>query len=184
MLPGIPYLTDEGLVELYEALRSLGGAPGRRRRRSSGRASSAGLRRQSLGGRGPQLRPGLAPGLQPGPGLGHLLQGRQRRILQSIAKLVPARGHLVHHGHGDRGAALLAGPRRGPQGPGPGLHDQRLQGRDPGRRRPGGGDALRHAAGGQSCRWLRAYCTKLERVVRQGECEGCDVLPSIEERLR
>ena len=37
---------------------------------------------------------------------------------------------------------------------------------------------------GQKCRWLRAYCTKLDRVVHQGECEGCDVLPSIEERLR
>jgi HNH endonuclease len=34
------------------------------------------------------------------------------------------------------------------------------------------------------CRWLRVYCTKLDRVVRQGECPGCDVLPSIQERLR
>jgi hypothetical protein len=38
---------------------------------------------------------------------------------------------------------------------------------------------------GQRCRWLRAFCTKLERVVRPGECPGCDDLPNlIRERLR
>ena len=38
---------------------------------------------------------------------------------------------------------------------------------------------------GERCRWLRAFCTKLGRVVRQGECPGCDDLPHIiQERLR
>ena len=38
---------------------------------------------------------------------------------------------------------------------------------------------------GERCRWLRAFCTKLGRVVRQGECPGCDDLPHIiRERLK
>jgi hypothetical protein len=38
---------------------------------------------------------------------------------------------------------------------------------------------------GERCRWLRSFCTKLGRVVRQGECPGCDDLPHIiQERLR
>jgi hypothetical protein len=38
---------------------------------------------------------------------------------------------------------------------------------------------------GKRCQWLRAYCEKLERSVRQGECPGCDVLTNpITEALR
>ncbi len=34
----------------------------------------------------------------------------------------------------------------------------------------------------QRCRWLRVYCMKLRRVVRPGQCPGCDTgVPSIEE---
>jgi hypothetical protein len=37
---------------------------------------------------------------------------------------------------------------------------------------------------GKSCRWLRVYCEKLDRVVRPGQCPGCDVYPFIQEALR
>ena len=37
---------------------------------------------------------------------------------------------------------------------------------------------------GKRCRWLRVYCEKLDQIVRPGQCPGCDVLPSIKERLR
>ena len=34
----------------------------------------------------------------------------------------------------------------------------------------------------QRCRWLRVYCMKLMRVVRPGQCPGCDTgVPTIEE---
>ena len=36
----------------------------------------------------------------------------------------------------------------------------------------------------KTCRWLSAFCSKLDRIVKPGECPGCDLLPSIEERLR
>ncbi len=36
----------------------------------------------------------------------------------------------------------------------------------------------------QRCRWLRVYCEKLDRVVRPGQCPGCDVYPFIQEALR
>jgi hypothetical protein len=96
LLTGIPYLTDEQLVELFQQLRGrqthLEGAG----RDPLGGQAALHLRRPRLGGHGPQLRHRLAPGLQPGARLANLLQGRQWRILQSIAKLLPARGHLVH----------------------------------------------------------------------------------------
>ena len=49
------------------------------------------------------------------------------------------------------------------------------------------GAAQQHPAGGgarKSCRWLRVYCEKLDRVVRPGQCPGCDVYPFIQEALR
>ncbi len=34
----------------------------------------------------------------------------------------------------------------------------------------------------QRCRWLRVYCTKLRKVVRPGDCPGCDTgVPSTAE---
>jgi len=29
--------------------------------------------------------------------------------------------------------------------------------------------------GKPSCRWLRAYCMKLGRIVRPGDCSRCDI---------
>ena len=36
----------------------------------------------------------------------------------------------------------------------------------------------------KSCKWLRVYCAKLDRVVRPGQCPGCDTYPLIQEALR
>ncbi len=36
----------------------------------------------------------------------------------------------------------------------------------------------------QRCRWLRVYCTKLRRVVRPGDCPGCETgVPSTAEAV-
>ena len=37
---------------------------------------------------------------------------------------------------------------------------------------------------GKRCQWLRVYCEKLDQVVRPGQCSGCDVFPFIQEALR
>jgi hypothetical protein len=37
---------------------------------------------------------------------------------------------------------------------------------------------------GKRCQWLRVYCEKLDQVVRPGQCPGCDIYPFIEEALR
>ena len=37
---------------------------------------------------------------------------------------------------------------------------------------------------GKRCRWLRVYCERLDQIIRPGQCPGCDVPPSIKERLR
>jgi hypothetical protein len=36
----------------------------------------------------------------------------------------------------------------------------------------------------KKCRWLRVYCEKLDRVVKPGQCPGCDIFPFIQEALR
>jgi hypothetical protein len=36
----------------------------------------------------------------------------------------------------------------------------------------------------KTCRWLRVYCEKLDRVVKPGQCPGCDTFPFIQEALR
>jgi hypothetical protein len=54
-------------------------------------------------------------------------------------------------------------------------------------RQAGGGQeqaATCHGGGSSRCRWLRVYCEKLDRIVRPGQCPGCDVFPFIQEALR
>ena len=45
-------------------------------------------------------------------------------------------------------------------------------------------DPLAPGSDTQRCRWLRVYCTKLRRVVRPGDCPGCDAdVPSTPEAV-
>ncbi len=45
-------------------------------------------------------------------------------------------------------------------------------------------DPLFPESDSQRCRWLRVYCTKLRRVVRPGDCPGCDTgVPSTAEAV-
>ncbi len=37
---------------------------------------------------------------------------------------------------------------------------------------------------GERCRWLRVYCAKLQRVVSPGRCPGCDLVPALGEAMR
>jgi hypothetical protein len=46
------------------------------------------------------------------------------------------------------------------------------------------GDPNGNREPGKRCRWLRVYCEKLDQVVRPGQCPGCDIYPFIEEALR
>ena len=44
---------------------------------------------------------------------------------------------------------------------------------------------VNHSGASQRCQWLRVYCVKLRRVVRPGDCPGCDAqAPSIQEALK
>ena len=77
----------------------------------------------------------------------------------------------------DRRPEVLAGLRRGPQGRGPLLHHRRPQGRDPHGRREAGAEGT-SGTGTLNCRWLRVYCARLDQVVSQERCGGCEQLQS------
>ena len=185
MLPGIPYLTDDQLVELYEALRSLGrGAwkaqaailwESKQRSVYGDKAWEAAGRSFGLGWRQAYNLAKVWDTFYKGDN-GEFCNQLQNWSLPEVTWYITATETEAPH------YWLAHAEDRKAQDPGYTISDFKEEIREAGARAEETPCGTRQA--GKSCRWLRAYCTKLERVVRQGECEGCDVLPSIEERLR
>jgi hypothetical protein len=185
VLPGIPYLTDDQLVELYEALRSLGrGAwkaqaailwESKQRSVYGDKAWEAAGRSFGLGWQHAYKLARVWDTFFKGPA-GEFSHRSESWSLQEVTWYITATETEAPH------YWLAHAEDRKAQDPGYTISDFKTEIRKPApgrrRQRAAHGRPARAAAGSGP------YCTKLERVVRQGECEGCDVLPSIEERLR
>jgi hypothetical protein len=85
LVQGIPYLTDDQLVDLFSYFRGVD--------QRAWKAQAAILWEAKR-----PVRHRLAPRLQPGQGVGGVLPRGRRDILQSNAKLQPPGGHPVHRG--------------------------------------------------------------------------------------
>ncbi len=185
VMSGIPYLTDEQLVELYASLRGLG--------KTAWKAQSAILweaKQRSVHGDRAWEAMGRTFGI------GWQYAYKLARVFETFFK-----GSGGDFSHQSENSSLpevtwyvLATETNAPHfwlgyaedqkaiDPSYSIADFKAEIRDAGARvEP---DSCGTREQGKRCRWLRAYCTKLDRVVTQGECEGCDVLPSIPERLR
>jgi hypothetical protein len=185
LLQGIPYLTDEQLVELFQQLRAVG--------KHAWKAQAAVLweakQRSVYGDRAWEA-------MGRSFGIGWRQAYNLSRVWQTF--FTDAQGELCSQLQNSPLEEvtwyIVASESQAPQFWLQYAEDQKAV--DPSYsvsdlkdeiRQAGGGQeqaATCHGGGSSRCRWLRVYCEKLDRIVRPGQCPGCDVFPFIQEALR